>query len=116
MKIQKTVIVQDLYVLTMEGGNVVLSVQWLETLGSVLTDYKQLTIQFEDQGSSVKFQGIPHLVDSAISNSGLGRMMARKELAYFFHLSCDPPPLPFEIRPEIDFVLKQFQTIFDNPE
>lgn len=42
--------------------------------------------------------------------------MARKEVAYFCDLSCDPPPLPFEIRPEIDSVLKQFPTIFDEPD
>lgn len=42
--------------------------------------------------------------------------MVRKEVAYFCHLSCDPPPLPFDIRPEIDSVLKQFPAIFDDPK
>lgn len=81
----------------MEGANIVLGVQWLETLGPIMTDYRHLTIQFDVQGSPVKFQGIPHLVDSAISNGGLRQLMARKEVAYFCHLSCDPPPLTLEV-------------------
>lgn len=99
----------------MEGANVVRGVQWLKTLGPVMTDYKQLTIQFDVQGSPVKFQGIPHLVDSAISNGGLRRLMAKKEVALFSHLSCDPSPLQSEILPEIDSVLTQFPLIFNDP-
>lgn len=69
--IQEVTLIQDLYVLTMEGANVVLGVQWLETLGPVLTDYKQLSIQFDHQGTKVKFQGNPHLADSEILGGGL---------------------------------------------
>lgn len=67
IRIKEVTIVQDLYVLTMEVANLVLRVQWFETLGPVVTDYKKLTLQFEDQEMMVKFQGIPHLSDSEIS-------------------------------------------------
>lgn len=116
IRIQETTIVQDLHVLTMEGANVVLDVQWLETLGPVMTNYKQLTIQFEIQGSAVKFQGSPHLGDLAISKSGLRRMMAKKEVTYFCHLACDPPPVTSEVSPEIELVLNSYPKIFDAPE
>lgn len=61
--IQDAVITQDLFVLTMEGANIVLGVQWLETLGTVRMDYKQLMLDFECGDTSVKLQA-----DSVISN------------------------------------------------
>lgn len=116
IKIQDTTILQDLYVLTMEGANVVLGVQWLETLGPVLTDYKKLTIQFDHQGTPVTFQGISHLLDSAISSGGLRRLVAKREVAYFYHLSCKPPASQTETSPEIEEVLEQFEVVFKEPE
>lgn len=88
---------QELYVLMMEGENLVLGVQWLETLGPVMTDYKKLTLQFEDQGSIVKFQGIPRLTKSEISGGGLRRLITRQEVEYFCHLRCEAPALQTEV-------------------
>lgn len=36
----------------------VLGVQWLETLGPIETDYKQLTITFNQDGHICTFQGL----------------------------------------------------------
>jgi len=36
----------DLYVLPIAGANVILGIQWLQSLGPVLADYNTLTIQF----------------------------------------------------------------------
>lgn len=79
VRIEETKVIQDLYVLTMEGANVVLRVQWLETLGLVVTDFKKLTLQFENEGSKVEFRGIPHLAETALSSGGLRRLVARQE-------------------------------------
>lgn len=91
--IQEAVIVQDLFVLTMEGENVVLGVQWLETLGVVKTDYKQLTLEFDCGDTVVKLKGNAQIADAELSKQWLRRMVARKEVAYYCHLACNPPSL-----------------------
>lgn len=83
--IQEAAIIQDLFVL---------GVQWLETLGTVRTDYKKLTLEFECREDLVKLQGDSQIADSMVTNRGLRRMMTRKEVAYFYHLAGEPPELP----------------------
>lgn len=43
--------------LAMEGANIVLGIQWLETLGAVTCNYKTLTIEFQHMGKMVCFKG-----------------------------------------------------------
>jgi len=47
----------DLYVLSIAGANVILGVQWLKSLGPVLTDYTKFSMQFFHNGRMVKLQG-----------------------------------------------------------
>lgn len=66
--IQEVVLKEDLYVLAMEGANIVLGIQWLETLGSVTTNYKTMSMEFCYKGKQIQFQGD---TPSHISNGGL---------------------------------------------
>ena len=47
----------DLHVLPLCETNLVLGVQWLKSLGPVLTDYNKLSMKFMREGRLVKFQG-----------------------------------------------------------
>lgn len=49
--------VVDLHVLPISGTNIVLRVEWLKSLGPVLTDYNTLTMQFFHQGRLVELKG-----------------------------------------------------------
>ena len=40
------------------GCDVVLGIQWLITLGPILWDFKELTMQFNWQGSSITWTGL----------------------------------------------------------
>jgi len=48
--IQATKFIIDLHVLPISSANVVLSVQWLKSLGPVLTDYNTLCMKFFHEG------------------------------------------------------------------
>lgn len=113
--IQDVIVTQDLFVLTMEGMNVVLGVQWLETLGTVRTNYKNLTLEFDGGEGTVRLQGDSHIADSAIANKGLRRMAACSEVAYFCHITCDPPTLSSLEVQGIQDVLDRFNDIFNEP-
>lgn len=76
--IQEVTMTEDLYVLTMEGANIVLGIQWLETMGAVTCNYKHLTMEFQHQGRQVCLQGD---TPSQISNGGLKSLVGREEVA-----------------------------------
>ena len=47
----------DLYILPISDANIILSVQWLKTLGPVLTNYNTLSMQFFHQDQLVELKG-----------------------------------------------------------
>lgn len=92
LTLQNTIITKDLFMLRMGGTNVMLGIQWLEKLGLVTANHKELTMEFELGDQKVRLQGDPHLADSEITKSRLCCLMSRKKVAYFYHLRCKEPP------------------------
>lgn len=99
----------------MEGANVVLGIQWLETLGVVKTNYKELTMEFELLGRTIKLQGNSQIAESVISGNGLRRLVARREVAYFCQLVGDAPMPNNSVTEEIEEVIDEFSNIFSEP-
>ena len=55
--IQGVEFIIDLHVLPLCGANIVLGVQWLRSLGPILTAYTTLSMKFMHQGRAIKFKG-----------------------------------------------------------
>ncbi|XP_061337713.1 uncharacterized protein LOC133284661 [Gastrolobium bilobum] len=70
----------DLFVLELQGADMVLGVQWLSTLGPIVTDYQKLTMDFEFQGVHVILQGEQQIAASLITSSQLHKLVAQKSL------------------------------------
>lgn len=115
MIVQGTTITQDLYVLMMEGANVVHGIQWLETLGTIRTNHRELRFEFDQEGKTVTLHGEPHLSEGGISGSGFGRLVGRREVAYFCHMICEPPDHADEIPQKIQGVLNLFVDLLQEP-
>jgi hypothetical protein len=47
-----------MFAIDMGGCDIVLGAEWLRTLGPILMDFKELTMQFDQEGQQYKFQGI----------------------------------------------------------
>jgi hypothetical protein len=47
-----------MFSIDMGGGDIVLGVEWLCTLGPILMDFKELTMQFQQEGEKYQFQGL----------------------------------------------------------
>lgn len=110
--VQQATIKHDLYILTMEGANVVLGIQWMETLGEIKTNYKELTMEFKLLGKMIRLQGNPQIAESAISGNGLRRLVTRREVAYFCQLECDIPVPNNSVMEEIEEVVNEFSDLF----
>jgi hypothetical protein len=57
-----------MFVIDMGGCDIVLGADWIRTLGPILMDFKDLTMQFDQEGHQYKFQGIivssPEIISS----------------------------------------------------
>ncbi|XP_058725452.1 uncharacterized protein LOC131596726 [Vicia villosa] len=65
----------DLFILPISGAELVLGVQWLKTLGPIVTDYEKLTMSFNNHGTPVHLQGIPKPGPSEANLHQLQRMV-----------------------------------------
>lgn len=116
ISLQNTLVTEDLFVLPMGGANIVLRIQWLGTLGLVTTDHRKLTMEFQSENLAVRLQGESQLAEAEISNSGLRRLLAKEDVAYFFHLRGDCPDLELtQTRPELVAFLDKFADVLAEP-
>jgi hypothetical protein len=47
-----------MFAIDMGGCDIVLGAEWLTTLGPILMGFKELNMQFDQEGNQYKFQGI----------------------------------------------------------
>lgn len=74
MHVQGHAFTLDLHVLPLCGADVVLGVQWLKSLGPVLTDYNELTMKFVYDGSLIELKGNSNMALMAITPPQLRRL------------------------------------------
>lgn len=106
----------DLYVLPIAGANIVLGVQWLKTLGPILTDYNSLSMQFFYQHCLVQLKGESEAQLGLLNHHQLRRLHQTHEPVTYFHIAIlientsptSSPPLPQPIQ----HLLDQFSALF----
>ncbi|GAU35886.1 hypothetical protein TSUD_383780 [Trifolium subterraneum] len=109
----------DLFVLPLSGANIVLGVQWLKTLGPVLTDYEHLTMQFMKDGSLVQLIGEPKSSPLESSLHQLKRLVTTNSLDLSYHiqllsLTNDTTQNPIH-HPAIPHLLEKYHHLFEPP-
>ncbi|VFQ93503.1 unnamed protein product [Cuscuta campestris] len=86
----------DLYLLEVHGSDVVLGIQWLQTLGCVSHDYGRMTMEFLWQGQTVTLRGdLPG--PKPISYGHLCSLASTAEKVEFYEIIAapsSPPPDP----------------------
>ncbi|MCH81628.1 hypothetical protein A2U01_0002419, partial [Trifolium medium] len=108
----------DLFVLPLSGAELVLGVQWLKTLGPIVTDYTQLTMSFSYQGQVVNLVGQPKVGPEESSVHQLERLVATNAIAEAYHLHLVPassPTTPPSTLPEITKLISQYSLLFSPP-
>ncbi|GAU30089.1 hypothetical protein TSUD_392450 [Trifolium subterraneum] len=108
----------DVFVLPLSGAELVLGVQWLQTLGPILTDFEKLTMKFFYNGEVVQIAGTPKPSPEEASLHQLKRLVSTNALDTFFHIQASPSspdnsPPPDD--PEIQLLLQRFSKLFETP-
>lgn len=76
----------DLFILEIKGSEIVLGVQWMIELGTIKTNYRDLTMQFNYQGKEVVLQGENMLAPIPLKGKKLNKMMMVDAVAGFYQL------------------------------
>jgi hypothetical protein len=66
-----------MFSIDMGGCDIVLGVEWVRNLGPILMDFKELTVQFNQEGQQYKFQGIIDGSLEIISSHCMGKMLKK---------------------------------------
>jgi hypothetical protein len=66
-----------MFVIDMGGCDIVLGENWLRTLGPILMDFKDLTMQFDQEGHQYKIQGIIASSPEIISSHCMEKMLKK---------------------------------------
>jgi hypothetical protein len=106
--------------LPLSGAELVLGVQWLKTLGPVLTDYEQLTLKFVKEGQIVQLTGQQKPSPLESSFHQLKRLFTTHAIdtCLSLHLITPNPPTnidPQNLPPEIASLITNYQNLFDEP-
>lgn len=118
--IQATQFVVDLHVLPIAGANIVLGVQWLKSLGPVLTDYNSLCMKFLHAGQFVELKGDTEMTLSSLSSYQFHRLLHRQPNGLYFHVAILPEEASSETHipsnPTLQALLDRFYTLFKPPD
>ena len=113
ISIQGKSITADYYVLPVSACQLVLGVQWLETLGPIEMDYKKLTMTYKIGEKSCIFQGLKHAALEALSDKEFNSFQGTGFL--FQILLSSNVPQPSLQSPNITHLLTEFSKVFELP-
>ncbi|XP_028220447.1 uncharacterized protein LOC114402121 [Glycine soja] len=105
----------DLHVLPLCGANVVLGVQWLRSLGPILTDYTTLSMKFMHEGRTIELQGDDTSALQPLSVPQARRLVRTSDPSACFLLSVTSHESPSNTPtypPDIQFLLTKFAALF----
>ena len=106
----------DLHVLPISRANVVLGVQWLKTLGPILTDYANLTMQFIHEGRLVQLQGDKEANLNLLTSSQFRRLYRKQGPSLYFHITVLAEDTSTDtttaLPPDIRALITKFSTLF----
>jgi hypothetical protein len=110
----------DLFVLPLSGAELVLGVQWLKTLGPVLTDYEKLTMSFFREGQLIQLLGQPKPSPTEASLHQFQRLISTNAIDILLASHPNQPHTDSQTtiettNPELHTLLSSYNTLFTAP-
>ncbi|MCH88085.1 hypothetical protein A2U01_0008966, partial [Trifolium medium] len=111
--------VVDLFVLPISGAELVLGVQWLKTLGPIITDYEKLTMSFCKDGQQIHLTWVPKASPEEANIHQFQQLLSTNAIDSFFHLHLLNPETPIDstshTNSRVTSLVNRFQTLFQTP-
>jgi hypothetical protein len=105
-----------MFAIDMGGCDIVLGEYWLRTLGPILMDFMDLTMQFDQEGYQYKFQGITVGSPEIISSHRMENILKKGHygvIAQLHAIQATETPL---IPQDLQAILSKHQLVFSTPQ
>jgi hypothetical protein len=106
----------DMFVIDMGGCDIVLGADLLRTLGPILMDFKELTIQFDQEGKKYKFQGITAGSPKIISSHRMKKMLKKGHSGVIAQLHTIHAIETLSVPQDLQSILSKHQLVFSTPQ
>jgi hypothetical protein len=105
-----------MFAIDMGGCDIVLGVEWLRTLGPILMDFQNLTMQLDQGGHKYKFQGITTGSPEVINSHRMEKLFKKNHSGVITQLhaiqAIESPPVPQDLQA----LLSEHQIVFSTPQ
>jgi hypothetical protein len=105
-----------MFSIDMGSCDIVLGADWLRTLGPILMDFNELTMQFDQQGQKYKFQGITIGSPKIISSHRMEKQLKKGHSGIIAQLhsiqATEAPSVPQDLQS----ILSKHQVVFSTPQ
>jgi hypothetical protein len=105
-----------MFAIDMGGCDIVLCAEWIKTLGPILMDFKELTMQFDQEDHQYNFQGITIGSPKIISSHHMEKLLKKCHSGIISQLhAIQTIETPF-VSQELQSILSKHQVVFSTPQ
>jgi hypothetical protein len=105
-----------MFSIDMGGCDIVLGADWLRTLGPILMDFKELTMQFDQEGHQYKFQGITTSSPEIISSHCMENLLKKGHSGVIAQLHAIQATKTPSVPQDLQDILSKHQLVFSTPQ
>jgi hypothetical protein len=105
-----------MFSIDMGGCDIVLGADWLRTLGPILMDFKELTMQFDQEGHQYKFQGITYGSPEIISSHCMEKLLKKGHSGVISQLHDIQANKTPSVPQDLQAILSKHQVVFSTPQ
>jgi hypothetical protein len=104
-----------MFAIDMGSCDIVLGANWLRTLGPILMDFKELTMQFDQEGHQYKFQGITISSPKIISSHRMEKLLKKGDSGVIAQLHAIQATETPSVPQDLQAILSKHQVFFSTP-
>ena len=105
-----------MFAIDMGGCDIVLGAYWIRTLGPILMDFKELTMQFDQEGQKYKFQGITAGSPEIISSHCMEKILKKGHSGVISQLHAIQATETPSVPQDLQSILSKHQVVFSTPQ
>jgi hypothetical protein len=104
-----------MFAIDMGSCDIVLGADWLRTLSPILMDFKELIMQFDQEGHQYKFQGIVVSSPEIITSHRMENMLKKDHSGVIAQLHAIQETETPSMSQDIQSILSKHQVVFSTP-
>jgi hypothetical protein len=105
-----------MFAIEMGGCDIVLGANWLRNLGPILMDFKELTMQFDQEGHQYKFQGITAGSPEISSSHRMEKLLKKGHSGVISQLHAIQATKTPSVPQDLQAILSKHQVVFSTPQ